>query len=160
MTLIVPRGKIMRRWQCIASHPSGLFTAAGIITLRQRADGERACQAFVAGRDEPLKVPMHHVALEGYSSSRQLSTRSGFCLKKSLILQLSYARSTPPLTLSKAPPRTAPRMFAPPPPPSNLTFPDTSTRPCHTKSPPMTRSPCTNRRPYPVPFWIFTPPAL
>jgi hypothetical protein len=46
-------------------HPTELFTAAGIITFRQREDGERACQVCVAGGDEPLAVHMHHVALEG-----------------------------------------------------------------------------------------------
>src|SRR5438552_19123202 len=45
-------------------------------------------------------------------------------------------------------------------PPLKVTFPVTSTRPFHTKPPPMTRSPSTNRMPYPVPFWIFNPSAL
>ena len=37
----------------------GLFTAAGIIRFHQREDGEKACQAFVAGSAEPLEVQMN-----------------------------------------------------------------------------------------------------
>jgi hypothetical protein len=38
---------------------SGLFMAAGIIKFRQRDDGEKACQTFVAGSDEPLEVQIN-----------------------------------------------------------------------------------------------------
>lgn len=38
---------------------SRLFTAAGIIQFRQREDGERACQVFVARSDEPLELQMN-----------------------------------------------------------------------------------------------------
>ena len=33
--------------------------AAGIIKFRQRDDGEKACQTFVAGSDEPLEVQIN-----------------------------------------------------------------------------------------------------
>jgi hypothetical protein len=38
---------------------SGLFNAAGIIKFRQRDDGVKACQAFVASSDEPLELQMN-----------------------------------------------------------------------------------------------------
>ena len=38
---------------------SGLFNAAGLIKFRQRDDGGKACQAFVASSDEPLEVQMN-----------------------------------------------------------------------------------------------------
>jgi hypothetical protein len=49
----------------MAPHLSRLFTAAWISKIWQQEDGERACQAFVAGREEPLDVHMPDVTLSG-----------------------------------------------------------------------------------------------
>jgi hypothetical protein len=37
----------------------GIFTSAGIVQFRQRADGVTACKAFVEGHGEPIELQMN-----------------------------------------------------------------------------------------------------